>query len=107
MLEPPEGSRSDQGNVWKLKKAIYGLKQAPKQWNETLGRVLQEMHFNKLRSDEAVFIRMGTNPCIIASYVDNDDDRSNTRHGSTKERGRFKSGWRCGRSSNGAGALGR
>ena len=69
-LEPPEGTRADERKVWKLKKAIYGLKQAPKQWNMTLGKVLQKMKFEKLRSDEAIFRRMSENPFIIASYVD-------------------------------------
>ena len=37
-MEPPEGypHPTNKGMVWKLNKAIYGLKQSPRDWYDTL-----------------------------------------------------------------------
>ena len=42
--------------VCKLKKSIYGLKQAARLWHEKLGAVLEGMNFKKTYSDVSVFI---------------------------------------------------
>lgn len=61
----------EKGNdmVCKLNKAIYGLKQAAKCWNQHLTSVLLEMDFEQLNADHCIF----ANACrtsIIAIYVD-------------------------------------
>jgi hypothetical protein len=52
--ELPEGFEQD-GKVCKLKKSIYGLKQAPKIWWETLSSKLVDMGFRQLAADPCVY----------------------------------------------------
>lgn len=38
-LKPPSGVEDSEKHVWKLNKSLYGLKQSPKIWYETLKKV--------------------------------------------------------------------
>ena len=65
---PPHGSESHGTKIWKLRKSVYGLKQSPKIWYETLSSVLH----NKLCLKSAQ-----TDPCVfygkdllVVIYVD-------------------------------------
>jgi hypothetical protein len=44
-------------NVWKLKKAMYGLKQAARVWNERLSKELKSIGFTQRISDPCLFFR--------------------------------------------------
>ncbi|CAI7892709.1 unnamed protein product [Closterium sp. NIES-53] len=44
------------GRVWKLKKALYGLIQAPMQWYLKLREVLEEIGFTPSSSDHSLFM---------------------------------------------------
>ncbi|CAL1399312.1 unnamed protein product [Linum trigynum] len=57
MVQPPgfvDPSRPD--HVCRLKKAIYGLRQAPRAWYTTLCTFLQEFGFHKTHSDASLFV---------------------------------------------------
>eukprot|EP00971_Amphidinium_carterae_P029585 582125-Amphidinium_carterae.4 len=44
-----------------MKKALYGLRTSPKQWQEHLSTILKEMGFNRLKSDACIFGNVKTN----------------------------------------------
>ncbi|KAD4385676.1 hypothetical protein E3N88_25845 [Mikania micrantha] len=63
-----------QGNekmVYKLSKALYGLRQAPRAWNVKLDKVLKELGFMKCKHEQAVYIlHKSDTTLIIGVYVD-------------------------------------
>ena len=68
-IEIPQGINELTGKnkVLKLKKALYGLRQASKQWNVKIVNTLTALRLKKLESDNCVFF---DNDLIIAVYVD-------------------------------------
>ena len=55
--------------VWKLKKAMYGLKQAAREWHKALVVLLSKLGFGRRHSDPALFVsRVGK--CFIFLWVD-------------------------------------
>eukprot|EP00971_Amphidinium_carterae_P202986 4028064-Amphidinium_carterae.1 len=52
-----------------MKKALYGLRTSPKQWQEHLTTILKEMGFSRLKSDACIFGNVKTNVYLMA-YVD-------------------------------------
>eukprot|EP00971_Amphidinium_carterae_P188217 3736000-Amphidinium_carterae.1 len=52
-----------------MKKALYGLRTSPKQWQEHLSAILKEMGCNRLKSDACIFGNVKTNVYLMA-YVD-------------------------------------
>jgi hypothetical protein len=72
-MEQPEGYKDQDkpNHVCKLKKAIYGLKQAGRQWHEQLKKRMEEFGFTSFSSDVCIFIKMHNGyPLIVAVYVD-------------------------------------
>ena len=55
-LLPPKPFRNE-GKIWKMKKAIYGLKQAPKIWNDHVVNVLLNEDFTQSNVDNCLFIK--------------------------------------------------
>ncbi|RXW18307.1 hypothetical protein EST38_g7548 [Candolleomyces aberdarensis] len=56
----------------RLKKSLYGLKQAARQWNKKLHSVLLELGFTRLQSDRSVYIyTKGEVRIIMPVYIDN------------------------------------
>ncbi|UYV60237.1 hypothetical protein LAZ67_1000515 [Cordylochernes scorpioides] len=55
--------------VCKLKKAIYGLKQAGKTWHAKLDSVLKEMGLEQMKTDNCVYIKR-EGVLLVAIYVD-------------------------------------
>jgi hypothetical protein len=70
-MKVPKGVMSD-GKYWKLKKVLYGLKQAGRKWKERLDEVLVKLGFEKTRSDDCLYIlhEKGDIVLIILVYVD-------------------------------------
>lgn len=57
--------------VCRLKKAIYGLKQAGRQWYEKLNQVLIKMGFISSSADPCIYVlKKGREKVIVAVYVD-------------------------------------
>jgi hypothetical protein len=67
--------------VCKLKKALYGLKEAPRAWCFRLDKYLQQARFKKGGADNNLYIKVSQgNILLIEVYVDDiifgsDDDR--------------------------------
>ena len=72
MSQPPGFAKVGSENlVCKLKKSIYGLKQAPKCWNTSLDNYLKELNFEQCSSDPCLYTCIkDDNMCILAVYVD-------------------------------------
>ena len=72
MIRPPVfKNQSKPNHVFKLKKAIYGLKQASRAWYTTLKNVLLELGFDNSRADSSLFIyRKNSIICYFLVYVD-------------------------------------
>src|SRR5271156_5162244 len=72
-MEPPPGS-IDYGRpniVWKLKKSLYGLKQASRAWYQKAKQEFLTLAFTRSDADHSVFVYDDDERiCIIALYVD-------------------------------------
>lgn len=57
--------------VLRLHKALYGLRQAAKAWNDHLCLILEDLKFSRGASDESLLYRnTGTHPVFLPAYVD-------------------------------------
>jgi len=56
-MKAPQGHEDYENKIWKLKKAIYGLKQSGREWNNTLNNTLNSIGFEKLKCDPCIYIR--------------------------------------------------
>jgi len=70
-MEEPLGYETGTGNVKRLHKAIYGLKQAGRKWYEALTQCLTGIGFRVSSADPGVFTaRIGTDLLVLAAHVD-------------------------------------
>lgn len=71
MEQPPGYVKSNKRDlVCKLNKSLYGLKQSPRCWNETISNYLESCGFVACQADPCVFIRKKKEIAIVAVYVD-------------------------------------
>ena len=71
-MEVPDGFENSTG-YWKLNKAIYGLKQAGRMWNNKINKTLLKLNFIRSKSEPCVYYKKdnrGNILCILAIYVD-------------------------------------
>ena len=72
-VRPPEGY---EGEVYKLHRALYGLKQSSREFNKLLTSVLRELGYHPLRSDTCILrkVKRGANGkakvTLVGAYVD-------------------------------------
>jgi len=66
-VEQPHQMADGTTRVCKLRKALYGLRQAPRIWYQTLTNFLRSLGFEPINADLGVFVRSGM---YIAVYVD-------------------------------------
>ncbi|CAI7888876.1 unnamed protein product, partial [Closterium sp. NIES-54] len=67
----PEGFDDGNGRVLRLKKALYGLNQAPRQWYLKLRGVLEEIGFTPSTADHSLFmLGEGEQRSFMVVYVD-------------------------------------
>jgi hypothetical protein len=65
-MEQPEGFHQGGPNmVCRLKKGLYGLKQASRQWNKKIHSVLLSMGFTRIKADAAIYVYSKDNVKII------------------------------------------
>ena len=74
-MEQPQGfiAAGQENKVCRLKKAIYGLKQASRAWNQQFHGVLIELGFERTYSDAGVYVNhqhKGDGLLIVVLYVD-------------------------------------
>ncbi|CAI7874256.1 unnamed protein product [Closterium sp. NIES-54] len=64
---PPPGAK-----IWSLRQPVYGLRQAPREWHDTLGTTLAALGFAPSTADPSLFLRTDTllPPFYILVYVD-------------------------------------
>lgn len=56
-LEPPEGFKCPENYVCKLNKALYGLRQSPKSWNDSLNNCLTGIKFCRSKIDPCLYFK--------------------------------------------------
>ena len=80
----PSGVDVGDNKVLKLNKALYGIKQAPHEWNVEIDSFILSLNFTKCAKDTCVYVKMSktNHPIIlglfvddmIISYVENDEN---------------------------------
>lgn len=68
----PEGLvvKGNENKVYKLKKVLYGLRQAPRAWNEKLNKMLGSLNFVKCSKEPAIYRKQEEDHIIlVAVYV--------------------------------------
>ena len=72
-MEQPLGfeTRDRKTHVWKFKKALYVLKQAPRTWYSKMDSFLMSLGFTKSKADSNVYFKVeDERPMILLLYVD-------------------------------------
>ena len=72
-VEAPECDDRGENVVWKLRKALYGLRSAPRSWQDHLCNVLKDIGWVRMTTDQSVFMIHGSGgqlQGIIVVYVD-------------------------------------
>lgn len=65
MVKPPAGI--DEDYYWRLEKAVYGLKVAPRSWFDTISTTLKELNLQQSLIDQCLFF---TKDLLLVLYVD-------------------------------------
>ncbi|GJS34380.1 ribonuclease H-like domain, reverse transcriptase, RNA-dependent DNA polymerase [Tanacetum coccineum] len=66
-----EWERQDNGKVYRLIKALYGLRQAPRAWNIKLDNTLKSLDFKKCALEQAIYTKKSKDSILlIGVYVD-------------------------------------
>lgn len=70
-MSPPPGYNCQPGQVCRLNRSLYGLKQASRQWNAKLTKTLLLIDFNQSWHDYSLFVKghKGTSTILLV-YVD-------------------------------------
>ncbi|CAI7828347.1 unnamed protein product [Closterium sp. NIES-54] len=58
------------GTQWQLCRLVYGLRQAPREWHDTLRTTLAALDFFPSSADPSLFVRRGSTPFFVLVYVD-------------------------------------
>ncbi|CAI7792512.1 unnamed protein product [Closterium sp. NIES-53] len=73
LRHPPSFTRSfPPGTQWSLRRPVYGLRQAPREWHDTLRTTLAALGFSSSTADPSLFLRIDPSlpPFYILVYVD-------------------------------------
>lgn len=70
-MQQPEENNDGSGKFCRLKKSLYGLKQASRVWNTTIDAELKKIGLERARSDQCIYYRVqGVSMLFLAIYVD-------------------------------------
>jgi hypothetical protein len=73
-MEQPEGYHDgNRSMVWKLLRSVYGIRQAPNNWNHELNRFLLSLGFARLKSDPCIYVkrcRHSARLIVLGVFVD-------------------------------------
>ena len=64
---PPEVYQHRPRVIWKLHRALYGLRTSPKIWQEHLHSTLRGLHIQELKADRCVWVKPNL---MVLAYVD-------------------------------------
>ncbi|CAI7844887.1 unnamed protein product [Closterium sp. NIES-54] len=59
------------GTQWQLCRPVYGLRQAPREWHDTLRTTLAALDFFPSSANPSLFVCRGSPPFFVLVYVDN------------------------------------
>ena len=82
-LWPPRELCPQQDKLWRLKKAMYGLRSSPKAWQDYLAEVLQKLGFVRLKSEPNVYTNAARDCYIITSATWNLASHNNSSAGTS------------------------
>lgn len=68
-MEQPSGYDDGSGRYCLLKRSIYGLKQAGRQWNMKLDKTLKDLGYSRCKTDPCIYMAKKSE-VVIAIYVD-------------------------------------
>src|SRR5436190_11897723 len=63
-------SNGNHGQVLRLRKSLYGLKQSPREWNRDIDTKLRKLGYRQSEADPNLYIPTFKNGCFILLYVD-------------------------------------
>ena len=70
-MSPPDGVKIPDGHCWRLRRSLYGLKQAGRTWNLTLDKKLRDLGFARLNAETCLYVfQKGNKVCFLVVYVD-------------------------------------
>ncbi|SOV04864.1 uncharacterized protein UDID_17218 [Ustilago sp. UG-2017a] len=70
-MKPPEGSGVAPGQVYKVVKGLYGLKQSGREWNQEFDRSLRRMGFFQVECAPCIYTKgQGKDMAIVVIYID-------------------------------------
>jgi len=70
-MKAPDGFDTEKNGIWKLRKSLYGLKQASHVWNKLLDGTLKKLGFNRCGKDTCVYLfQSETKFIILAVHMD-------------------------------------
>jgi transposase InsO family protein len=73
-MEQPEGFHNgDNTEVWMLRKSVYGIKQAPNNWNEDLNKFLLSLGFTRCVTDTCIYTKQSRTGRLLALGIFVDD----------------------------------
>ncbi|CAI5969202.1 unnamed protein product [Closterium sp. NIES-64] len=58
------------GTQWQLRRPVNGLRQAPREWHDTLRSTLAALDFFPSSAEPSLFVRRGSTPFFVLVYVD-------------------------------------
>jgi hypothetical protein len=71
-MKAPDSFNTGSNSLWRLKKSLYGLKQASHIWNKLLDSTLKDIRFNRCNKDTCVYLYWLKNTFIIlAVHINN------------------------------------
>ena len=70
MEQPPRFIQNDSSHVFRLRKSLYGIKQAPRAWYAKMDRFLLDNGFSRCHSNNTVYTKkVGKSFTILGIYV--------------------------------------
>ncbi|CAI7888517.1 unnamed protein product [Closterium sp. NIES-54] len=81
LCRPPGFTRTfPAGTQWSLLRPVYGLRQAPREWHNTLGTILAALGFAPSTADPSLFLRTNTSSFYVFVYLGLQITRDRARH---------------------------
>ncbi|TYJ51794.1 hypothetical protein B9479_007610 [Cryptococcus floricola] len=95
-MDPPEGSDIPTGNVLRLRKSLYGLKQSPRCFNQAFDKWLRSQGFTSSRADSCLYFRRRNGAWLLLSvHVDDQLIASNSRDALDKFKDELNRAFEC------------